>query len=69
MSHTIRSKPSSGLWMKQQRHIGYRRLELLALQELGDYASNRVKSALGRIANPWDDKIISYYRGQKWARK
>jgi len=66
---TIRKEPSSGCYMRKQKHIAYRKSEEASCMEL-DEPSNRHKSWKTRIVEPWnDEKIISHYRGQKWDRK
>lgn len=71
MGKTYRKEPSSKAYMKRQAHINYRRLEENAEDSLSGYPTtkiNRISSAQSRIANPWDDKVISDYRGQEWHR-
>lgn len=71
MSRTIRREPSSGSYMRRQHHIAYKRSEEASYFELTEEClkpSNRHKCYMTRIADPWNDKIISYYRGQKWDR-
>ena len=71
MGKTYRKQPSSKSLMKRQAHVGYRKLEESAEDNLQEYPHskpNRIKSAQSRIANPWDDKVISDYRGQDWYR-
>ena len=72
MSRTIRKVPSSGCYMKQQHNHNYRVQEESAidrLQELNLAVSNRLKCWKTRIADPWDDYVITHYRGQKWHLK
>ena len=71
MGKTYRQDPSSPAYLKRQRHKGYRQLEESIEDYLPDYPMkhhNRIASAKNRIANPWDDKEISEYRGQEWHR-
>ena len=58
--------------MKRQKHVNRRKLEENAADSLEGYPAkklNRITSAQSRIAQPWDDQTISYYRGQEWHRK
>jgi hypothetical protein len=71
MGKTYRTEPSSKALMKRQAHVGYRKLEETAAEVLAEYPHpkpNRITSAHSRIADPWDDRIVSDYRGQKWYR-
>lgn len=72
MGKTYRKEPSNkALMMKCQTHVGYRRLEEAAKDDLSEYPHskhNRISSAHSRIAQPWDDKTVTDYRGQKWYR-
>jgi hypothetical protein len=71
MGKTYRKEPSSQMNHKQQKHIGYKRLEEEAEQYLHDIPHkkpNRIKSALNRIPDPWDDQTVSEFRGQNWYR-
>jgi hypothetical protein len=71
MGKTYRKEPSNQMNHKQQKHIGYKRLEEEAEQYLHDIPHkkpNRIKSALNRIPDPWDDQIVSEFRGQDWYR-
>ena len=71
MGKKYRKFPSSVGYMKQQKHIGYKRLEEEAEEFLHDIPHkkpNRIKSALNRIPDPWDDQLVSEFRGQEWHR-
>jgi hypothetical protein len=71
MGKTVRASPSSGVYMKRQKHVNRRKVEESAEDSLSEYPSkkhNRISSAHSRIADPWDDKTITEYRGQDWHR-
>lgn len=71
MGKTYRSQPSNPIYLKKQSHVNRRKLEESAADSLKEYPAkkhNRISSSKSRIANPWDDKVISDYRGQKWHR-
>ncbi len=71
MGKTYRNEPSSKCYFKKQSHINRRKLEEDAEDTLQEYPHsriNRINLAKSRIANPWDDKVISHYRGQSWHR-
>ena len=72
MSNTIRSQPSSGAYMRRQRHKQFRQAEEAAEDALSDVPNrhgNRIAARNARIADPWDDQIVSEYRGQIWHRR
>ena len=72
MSRTHRSEPTSGCWMRTPRHkLAERGLEPAAF-DIRESGHLPVKPASNRRAippNAWDDLTVSYWRGQKWARK
>jgi hypothetical protein len=71
MGKTYRSEPSNGTYHKRQKHVGHRRIEEETEEYLSEYPihkANRIKSAKSRIPDPWDDKVVSEYRGQDWHR-
>jgi len=72
MGKTIRREPSHGMWFRRIKHVSFRKAEEAAIDQLIEQLlipSNRHSSFSSRIRNPWDDIIVSYYRGQKWGRK
>lgn len=74
MSRTYRSKPSSRAYFRRMRHIGSKRASI-AHSELSRDSDilfdnyNRITSQLHNQPDPWDDLIISHYRGQSWNRE
>lgn len=71
MGKTIRTKPSSCCYFRNPKHINYKKLEESAkeqLKELG-IVITKCYSFKNRIIDNWDDKFISYYRGQAWHKK
>ena len=74
MSRTYRSKPSSRAYIRRMRHIGSKRASV-AHSDLAKESDilfdnyNRIISQLHNQPDPWDDFIISHYRGQAWNRE
>lgn len=71
MSRTLRTRPLSRCYMRRPRHRQQRALEEMTGQVLGGLPCrhrNRISSAGSRIADSWDDRVVSEYRGQRWHR-
>ena len=71
MSKTIRTKPFSSCYLRSPKHINYKKLEESAKEQLKELGIVITKccSFKNRIIDDWDDKFISYYRGQTWHKK
>ena len=74
MSRTYRARPSSRAYFRRMRHIGSKRAsithsELARESDILFDRYNRITSQLHNQPDPWDDLIISHYRGQSWNRE
>ena len=62
MSRTHRSEPTSKVWMRRPAHIRAKK-ELLRAE-----AEGAIKNRRPIPPSDWDDKVVSYHRGQKWSK-
>ena len=70
MSRTTRNKPTGSAYLRSMKHVGYKRMEEQCIGMIDNYPSrhiNRIRYKAKEI-DPYDDYIVSYYRGQSWHR-
>lgn len=68
MSRTYRQDPR-GCWMRRPRHRRARiAAAVLADPELAEVV-NRQPKPVSQPPDAWDDLLVSYWRGQTWARR
>jgi hypothetical protein len=73
MSRTYRSKPSSKAYFRGFRHIrskkeAQKQIDIEREVNWLLFKHNRIYSQARNTLDPWDDIIISHYRGQAWDR-